>query len=793
MCLQRLSIGLAAKPTFPRHEIACMRFLILFILCIGFGYTTFGQLLLEDDRVVISNEINVNSTDLDFSPMYYRDGVVYLTTNVQELKYRVEDKRAGVNIAKLYQATRSYSGVLSDVQPFYRELSSSFNEGPVTFDTSFNKIYFTRNDDTRKKKRRKRKEILGLRIYTADFENDSWVNERMADFNVSDANTAHPALAPDGNLLVFASNRKGGYGEMDLWAVKKIGGEWGEAYNLGPDINTEGNDVFPFLHADGTLYYSSTTQAPSDEEGHLDIYYSRLSGSKWGKGISLGPPFNSDDDDFGFIVAEDNKKGYFSSDRVGGLGGDDIYSFQIFTDRIGGPLDLTVVVSDARSGIFLEGAKVTYLNTADVSLARALSDGLISGNTETGLQLTGGKSTTTDGEGRRVLNVSSGEYLLSIEKEGYATIQLPLSLNKGSITLPVALDPVAGCGGLRIVVLDEKSLLPVSNARIRLDGQSTGKSVDLNSNGDGESTYCVPCGDIYGITAILGAQRSSPAAFDTRGQNCRRGDEATLTLYLKSPGGGGGGGRSAPSDNPLVVGSVLQLPSVYYPLDAYDLSMGARNDLNHLAVLLNRYPGMRIELGSHTDAQGSAEYNLQLSQRRASEAKRYLVQEAQISSSRISAIGYGEREIRNRCVDGVRCSSAEHRQNRRTEIKVVHVDNPVAISDYLQQKASEGRRDEYAAPQRGSTSVSSSTSDLQVTDGKRYWVVAGTFRENSNASKRLAELESLGYVGVSVLSFPGETTHVVVCGKFGQLAEAAQFSRALKEAHEIGAYVRKVK
>ncbi len=765
-----------------------MRFLLLFILGICFGYASFGQLLLEDDRVVISNEINVNSTDLDFSPAYYRDGVVYLTTNVEELKYRIEDQRSGENIAKLYQATRSFSGVLSDVQPFYRELSSSFNEGPLTFDTSYNKIYFTRNDDTRRKKRRKRKNLLGLRIFTAEFENDTWVNERKVDFNVPDANTAHPTLSPNGSLLVFASNRDGGYGEMDLWAVKKIGNEWGEAYNLGPDINTPGNDVFPFLHADGTLYFSSTTEEPEDEEGHLDIYYSRLSGNKWGKGISLGPPFNSDDDDFGFIVGKDNKKGYFSSSRPGGLGGDDIYSFQVFTDRVGGPLDLTVVVSDARSGAFLEGAKVTYLNTADVSLARALSDGLISGNTDTGLQLTGGQSATTGGDGRRVLNVGSGEYLLSIEKEGYATMQLPLSLNKGSITLPVALDPVAGCGGLRIVVLDEKTLLPVPTARIRLDGQTTGKKVDLTSNDEGETTYCAPCGDIYGISAMLGSQRSSPAAFDTRAQNCRRGEEATMTLYLKSPGG-----AAPPSDNPLVVGSVLQLPSVYYPLDAYDLSIGARNDLNHLAVLLNRYPGMRIELGSHTDAQGPAAYNLELSQRRASEAKRYLVQEAQISSSRISAIGYGEREIRNRCVDGVSCSSAQHRENRRTEIKVIHVDNPVAISDYLQQKAKEGRRDEYEAPRRSNSSSSRSTNTIQATDGKRYWVVAGTFRENSNATKRLQELESLGYVGVSVLTFPGESSHVVVCGKFGQLAEAAQFSRALKEAHEIGAYVRKVK
>lgn len=248
-----------------------------------------------------------------------------------------------------------------------------------------------------------------------------------------------------------------------------------------------------------------------------------------------------------------------------------------------------------------------------------------------------------------------------------------------------------------------------------------------------------------------------------------------------------------PSENPLVVGAILQLPSVYYRLNAYDLSVGARNDLNHLAALLDRYPGMRIELGSHTDAQGPASYNQQLSQRRSSEAKRYLVQEAQIEASRISAIGYGESQLRNRCADGVPCSSAQHRQNRRTEIKVMHIDNPVEISEYLQQKAREGRKDEYVAKSPSKAPRRSRSDKISVADGKRYWVVAGTFRENSNATKRIQELESLGYVGVSVLKFPGESVHAVVCGKFGKLAEAAQFSRALKEAHEIGAYVRKIK
>ena len=752
-----------------------------------------AQLLLEDDRVIVGNEVNVNSRELDFSPTYYRDGIVYVTTDVDDLRYRIEDERIETNIMKLFQASRSFNGVLFEPQPFYRELSSPLHEGPVTFDSTYTRIYFTRNDETGTKRRRRgRRTLKQLRVYTAELVGDEWTNERLVDFNAEGANTAHPTLSPDGSLLVFSSDREGGMGGMDLWAVAKTGDDWGEPYFLGRDVNTVGNDVFPFLHGDGTLYFASTTEDPLSEEGHLDIYYSRLDGATWAPGVNLGRPFNSDDDDYGLIVDETNKKGYFSSDRPGGLGGDDIYSFQIITQREGGPLDLTVNVSDARSGTPIEGASITYLNTADISLSRALSDGLVTGGEDVGLRLTGGKTAQTDGAGARTLRVQGGDYLVSVAKPGYVTMQLPLTLDRGDLVLPVALEPDAGCTDLRLVVLDEGSLQPVANARIRLDAQGDAPDADLTTDREGGATYCVPCGDIYGIAVSQGGRRARPASFDAREQACRRGEQTTMTLYLQGGSGGGGGRFASGGGNPLVVGSVLQLPSVYYPFNRWELTVAARQDLNHLAALLERYPGMQIELGSHTDAQGSAEYNARLSQRRASEAKRYLVQEAGVEAGRISAIGYGERQVRNRCVDGVRCSGREHRENRRTEIKVIAVRNPVAIPASLTSAAGRGIADEpiagaSATPRTPSTTVATSGTSA---DG-RYWVIAGTFAERANAERRERELGDLGYGGVEVVSFDRKS-RAVVAGRFATLADAAQFSRALKEAHRIPAYVRRV-
>ncbi len=754
--------------------------LLIFLMLMAAAAALPAQLPLDNERVIVSNALNINTDKLDFSPSYFRDGIVYVSSNVEDLRYKIEDVGTGTNIMKLWKASRSLNGALFDPQPFYEELNSSLHEGPVTFDSSYTQIFFTRNDNARRS-RKLRKSLRQLNIYTADLVAGQWRNEREVPFNDARANDAHPTLSSDGQLLIFASDRDGGVGGMDLWAVAKQGNVWGKPHNLGPDINTRENDVFPFLHSDGTLYFSSTTTSASAKQANLDIYYSRQTNSRWSSGTNLSPPFNTDQDDYGLIVGADNLRGYFSSDRPGGLGSDDIYSFEIIPKTGDGPLNLTVQVSNARTGEALAGATLSYIYTGDISLAGALQQGLVKGSADVGLQLVGGKSATTDAAGKRTLKLASGDYMLSIESKGYASIQVPLSLAASDLTLPIALEPQTSCSNLQVVVLDEVSLNPVPGARVRFSAQLAGSETDLSTDEQGVANFCAPCEDIFGITATLGSQLSSPAAYDTRGSACTSAASTTMTLYLRSAG------SFIPADNPLVEGTVIQLPSVYYPLDRWELSVGARSDLNHLAIILDRYPGMQIELGSHTDALGPRQYNAELSQRRATEAKRYLVQEAGIDASRISAIGFGESQPRNRCTDGVHCSPAEYRENRRTEIRITHVDNPVSITAALQEAAARGISGTYtqelrpAAPRR-----------LSSTSTGSYWVVAGTFQENRNATRRQAELEQLGYSGVTIVSFENVNAKAVVVGKFTQLAEAAQFTRALKEAHRIAAYVRRV-
>src|SRR5690606_30884883 len=134
----------------------------------------------------------------------------------------------------------------------------------------------------------------------------------------------HPSLSPDGMKLFFSSNMPGGYGGRDIYMSEKQGDTWSKPVNLGPEINSEKDEAFPFFHESGVLFFAS--------EGHsgyggLDLFMLDLSTRTWGKVINLGKPFNTPQDDFGMIVNTEGTSGYFSSNRDGGMGKDDIYFF----------------------------------------------------------------------------------------------------------------------------------------------------------------------------------------------------------------------------------------------------------------------------------------------------------------------------------------------------------------------------------------------------------------------------------------------------------------------------------
>ncbi|WP_054850895.1 OmpA family protein [Olleya sp. ITB9] len=216
------------------------------------------------------------------------------------------------------------------------KLNSSINtkddhEGLVTITNDGQTIYFTRNNVNKKEKRRYSKEgTSNLKIYKASKSDDIWDNIVELPFNNDAYSCGAPALSPDNKTLYFVSDMEGGFGQTDLYKVNiKSDGTYGTPVNLGADINTEGNEKFPFVAKDSTLYFSSDGNL---NLGLLDIFESNILKIKENDSTqvyikNLGAPYNSPFDDFCYYTDSETQTGYFSSNREGGKGGDDIYSF----------------------------------------------------------------------------------------------------------------------------------------------------------------------------------------------------------------------------------------------------------------------------------------------------------------------------------------------------------------------------------------------------------------------------------------------------------------------------------
>ena len=746
------------------------------LLAVPLGTT--AQLRLPADRVVIAQEVGVNSAGADYSPTFYREGVAFVSTREGDLRRRLRSSRARKrDIMEVYYAPVDEAGALAEAEPLFPKLKADRNSGPVSFSRDGATVFLTRNAAA-KRSRRGGRVAARLQLYELRRGiGDAWSAPSPVDFADATSNDAHPALAPDGSYMVFVSDRDGGFGGLDLWIVERVGDTWSIPRNLGAAVNTGGNEGFPYLHPDGTLYYATTVAGEGGASDHLDIVYTRYADGAWATPVPLGPPFNTPADDFGLVVDAANARGYFSSSRAGGFGEDDLYRFEI----VGGAgstaeVLLAVAVSDASTAGPLQGAAVTYLNADTTSLATALDEGIVSTAGDP-IRVIGGTRYMTDIEGRGVIRLQPGRYLVEVSREGYESIQTTVEVGVDGTSLPAVLTPKVPCAETRVSVVEQGSVRPVTGATIAVTPAASADLMEeVRSDAGGVGDVCLPCGGLYEVTATSGRLVSTPAVVDTRGPDCRTDRRTTITLYLAAPRPTAGPAAAVSEERgtPLAPGTQFQMPSVFYTSSSWSLSPAAREELDDLARLMRRFPEMRVALGSHTDATGPAAFNRQLSQRRADEARRYLMQTGEIAPERVVAVGYGESQLRNGCRDGVACSRAAHAENRRTEVTIL----------------GEGVSVTYPPPIVQAPRVTPPPAER--TSSAVYLVIASSHADEAAARRAAAEVRELGYDGVRVEEIEGVTGRAVVAARFGTLAEATQFTRALQEAHGINAYVRRV-
>ncbi len=513
-------------------------------------------------RHEVNPEVLLNSRQYDFSPAFSdkRNKTLIFTSSRQGAMGARVDERTGENFQDLFTSTRDKKGKWSEPTLLQGEfIGSEHHEGFAAFNKKRSVMYFTRC-------RNVKNQNLGCNIWYASrvgqgFGKAVKMELKPEGDGADTMSVGHPAISPDDNFLIFASDMPGGYGGKDLWMTRfnKKTKAWSKPENLGAGINTSQNEMFPFVHQDGNLYFSSDGHVGM---GGLDMFKAPKTGEmQWGEVENLQSPLNSEADDYGITFDGVEDRGYFTSNRDGGKGKDDIWSFRLppvlFT------LQCVVYDKDTRKPVV--GARVKVAGTDNSSF-------------EVTTDANGGFNLESNGE-TRYINPNT-TYAIQVDQEDYL----------------VAKDKISTVGK------------------------------------DESTTFIKEFYIQYAAEEV-----------------------------------------------------VIRLPEVRYAYNLADLQIipgevNSQDSLNVLFQTLVENPTIRVELHSHTDHRGKADYNRKLSQARAQSCVDYLISRG-IPIERMSAKGYGEDKPRTGLApeDIAQMKTKEeqeaaHQKNRRTEFIVTGFD-----------------------------------------------------------------------------------------------------------------------
>jgi outer membrane protein OmpA-like peptidoglycan-associated protein len=652
----------------------------------------------------------VNSTQNDYAPVLYGSRLVFASERHEAGPMQRTNLWNGGGFARLHGATLAVPGASPDrfvygaTEKFADDPTVKFHEAGAAFAPDDKTIYITCSNIENGQPLRTEEGLINLGIF---MRRPGVPDDQPRRLNLVSPNysMAYPTISADGKQLYFASNMPGGFGGLDLYVSQWEDGRWGLPVNLGPAINTEGNELYPFVDKSGRLYFASNGHAGL---GGLDLFFSVPAGKgEWSAPVNLGAPMNSTHDDFGITFAASLGWGFFCSNRPGGAGGDDIYAF---TKRAAA---VEVLVADARTRKPLSGAEVRLGQRGPVIPTGAEGRVVFDLPLDSCVVVSVVKKEYENGEALQACarGLKAGE-----------SVQLNTTLRKEErfVLTGFVFDMVDGlpAEGAHVYLISDCGNATVDSAVTRADGRYrftrlrrnccyTAKAVmegyiaersEANCANDpsGAATYYAnlnlqPYRDADGFIVATEKEATNLAVkiADNAGGNPYHYNEGS-GLY-ETPEGNAvdadlpnglrlrGGILFDDNGDPIMPGRSKWKKSesgegflvhLYYDLDAVQVRSESVAELEKLRQMLRENPDLSVEIASHTDARGSAEYNKQLSQRRAQAVVDWLVANG-VPRHRLAAHGYGESRPVNECKDDYPCSEAEYQLNRRTEFKVV--------------------------------------------------------------------------------------------------------------------------
>ncbi len=507
------------------------------------------------------------------------------------------------------------------------DINSRYHDGTVSFDSTAKRMYFTRNNIHYGVLTNNERGELNLGIYFSDvvkgeFGQQEWSALIPFDHNDPNANYGHPCVTPDGKKLYFVSDRAGGEGGTDIWFCDNLGNQWGAPQNMGPKVNTVGDEMFPYAAKNGTLYFSSTGHPGL---GGMDLFYSRITANGAGNVFNMGYPMSSRFNDHGLMLVNDSS-GFFVSDRPGGQGSDDIYGCTIRPPM----MFLAGIVIDKNTREPIEGATILLKDETGAHVKRYQLE--------------------TEPGGKFKIDVEYHErYLLIANKNGYFQAELPIVTDTDpleGIVVEMTKYDYAAEG----TVFHGETNEPMAGALVQLTDGTDQVIGEVTTDATGRYQFPLRPESDYRIKVEKEGFFKQSARISTKGK-----PSAIIYTDFKL--------------FPLVVDQVVRLENMFYDYNKADIRPDAAVELDKLVLTLQDNPTVRIELSSHTDCRGKDAYNMSLSQKRAKSAVDYLIAHG-IAASRVVSKGYGESKPSEACACTA-CSEDEHQRNRRTEFKVL--------------------------------------------------------------------------------------------------------------------------
>ncbi|MDD3739246.1 MAG: OmpA family protein [Lentimicrobiaceae bacterium] len=504
---------------------------------------------------------NLNTVASDFSPIIYDNSIVFASDRYDKIDGSSKYGWTGRGYLKLFKShpkkMGDFAGELSDAKLFDHKFHQKFHDGPICFSNDNKMVFITRSYRDKAMKVDNYKTNM-LKLFYSEKDNDGkWEKFEPFYLNSKEYSVGHAALSINSDTLYFVSDMPNGYGGTDIWMCIKTNDGWGEAINLGEKINTPENEMFPVVGDDGYLYFSSEGLPGW---GGLDIFRTGLVDNQWTDPENLLPPLNSSADDFAMAFVPDSKTGFFSSNRIGGKGNDDIY------------------------------------------------------------------------------------YFVELEKEVKEPEVVP--------------EPEPVIYYLAGVVKDKVTNELLENATVFLYNPFTGKVRVIKTDAKGVYKTIVEPNTKYIAKAMKPTYISDCISIEIGEMLPGSINETPMALRLDK----------------LDLDRIFTIDNIYYDFDKYNIREDAKPQLDKLVKIMLENP-VNVELGSHTDSRGTHKYNERLSQNRANSAVEYIISKG-INAERITAKGYGETKLVNKCADGVPCTKEEHQMNRRTEFKVTEYTKP---------------------------------------------------------------------------------------------------------------------